>query len=97
MDLRVPIFVASLVLASAASATGTGPTLPEKSREHPLDNREPRQDVIERQDDNPSQPRPPTLEAPPAIPPVEPIERRSPSERPERRGRDVGTDLAPAS
>ncbi|WP_413042708.1 hypothetical protein [Pseudomonas sp. YJ42] len=97
MDLRLPILVAGLVLASAVLATGTGPTLPEKSREHPLDNREPRQDVIEPQDDTPSQPRPPTLDAPPAMPPVEPIERRSPSERPEPRGTGAGTKSAPAS
>ncbi|AHL73861.1 hypothetical protein CH92_01635 [Stutzerimonas stutzeri] len=96
MDLRFPIFAASLVLASAALATGTGPTLPEKSREHPLDNREP-QDVIERPDADSRQPRPPTLEAPPAIEPVEPIERRSPSERPERRDTGAGANLAPAN
>ncbi|MBA1278858.1 hypothetical protein [Stutzerimonas stutzeri] len=94
MDLRIPLFLATLALASAAMATGTGPTLPEKSREHPLDNREPRQDVIERQDESESMPRPPTLEAPPQIPPVEPVEQR-PQSDPERRGADTGS--APTS
>ena len=51
MDSRLLFFIASLALAGSASATGTGPTLPEKSREHPLDNREPRQEVIDRQDE----------------------------------------------
>lgn len=89
MQPRIPLFLATLILASAALATGTGPTLPEKSREHPLDNREPRQDVIERQDESDALPRPPTLEAPPQIPPVEPIEQR-PESVPERRGADTG-------
>lgn len=97
MDLRLSIFVASLALASAALATGTGPTLPEKSREHPLDTREPRQDVIDLPDGGEGQPRPPTLEAPPEIPPVEPTERRAPSDRPERRGTDTGVNPASAS
>ena len=90
MDLRIALFLATLGLASTAVATGTGPTLPEKSREHPLDNREPRQDVIERQDESESLPRPPTLEAPPQIQPVEPIEQR-PQSDPERRGADTGS------
>lgn len=95
MDLRLSFFVASLALASAALATGTGPTLPEKSREHPLDNREPRQQIIDR-DDSQRQPRPPTLEAPPEIPPVEPIERR-PKPDPERRGSEASGNPEPAS
>lgn len=96
MDLRLSFFLASLALATAASATGTGPTLPEKSREHPLDNREPRQEVIERKDDNRRQSRPPTLEAPPEVPPVEPVERR-PQSDPERRGNEASGNPAPAS
>ncbi len=97
MDLRLSFFVTSLALASTAFATGTGPTLPEKSREHPLDNREPRQEVIDRQDDSQRQPRPPTLEAPPEIPPVEPVERRPQPDRPERRGSDASGHPVPAS
>jgi hypothetical protein len=97
MNLRLLIFTATFAAASVALATGTGPTLPEKSREHPLDNREPRQDVIDQQNDTQRQPRPPTLEAPPEVPPVEPIERPSQPELPERRGTDAGGDRAPAS
>ena len=96
MDLRLSFFLASLALASAASATGTGPTLPEKSREYPLDNREPRQETIDRQDDGGRQPRPPTLEAPPEVPPVEPVERR-PRPDLERRGNEASGNPAPAS
>lgn len=95
MNLRLLIFAATFATASAALATGTGPTLPEKSREHPLDNREPRQDVIDQQND--TQPRPPTLEAPPEVPPVEPVERPSQPELPERRGTDASGNRAPAS
>ncbi|WP_217477525.1 hypothetical protein [Stutzerimonas stutzeri] len=95
MDLRLGFFIASLMLASSASATGTGPTLPEKSREHPLDNREPRQEIIDRQDDR--QPRPPTLEAPPEIPPQAPVERRLPSEGPAPHGSEAGSHNRPAS
>ena len=95
MDSRLLFFIASLVLAGSASATGTGPTLPEKSREHPLDNREPRHAVIDRQDER--QPRPPTLEAPPEVPPQDPVERGLPADQPERRGSDAHTDNTPAS
>lgn len=97
MNLRLLIFAATCAAASAALATGTGPTLPEKSREHPLDNREPRQDVIDQQNDTQRQPRPPTLEAPPEVPPVEPSERPSQPELPERRGTDASGNRAPAS
>lgn len=74
MDLRTLIFTATLVAAAPALATGTGPTLPEKSREHPLDNREPRQDIIDLPDER--EPRPPTLDAPPEVPPLEPVQPR---------------------
>ena len=86
MDSRLLFFIASLVLAGSASATGTGPTLPEKSREHPLDNREPRHEVIDRQD-----------EAPPEVAPQDPVERGLPADQPERRGSDAHTDNTPAS
>lgn len=95
MNLRLFFFIASLASVSAASATGTGPTLPEKSREHPLDNREPRQEVIERREDVQRQP-PPTLEAPPEVSPVEPVERRGQPDL-ERRGNESSGDRVPAS
>jgi hypothetical protein len=97
MNLRLLIFAATFATASTALATGTGPTLPEKSREHPLDNREPRQDVIDQQNDTQRQPRPPTLEAPPEVPPVEPTEHPSRPDLPERRGTDASGNRAPAS
>lgn len=95
MDLRPLFVIASLALAGSASATGTGPTLPEKSREHPLDVREPRQEIIDRPNDR--QPRPPTLDAPPEVPPQEPVERRPPSEGPAPRGSEAGSGNRPAS
>ena len=92
MDLRSLIFTATLVVAAPALATGTGPTLPGNSREHPLDNREPRQDVIDAPGERES--RPPTLEAPPGEapplgtpperPPLEPVKPRP--QRPEPGG-----------
>lgn len=95
MDLRTLIFTATLVVAAPVLATGTGPTLPEKSREHPLDNREPRQDIIETPDEG--KPRPPTLEsppveAPPEIPPHEPVK-----PRPEPEGMETSGRTLPAS
>jgi hypothetical protein len=71
MDKRVPVLVLMVAAAPLVSATGTGPTLPEKSREHPLDTREPRQDVIEDRSGSQDKPRPPTLEAPTETPPAE--------------------------
>lgn len=97
MDFRLPLLAASLALASAALATGTGPTLPEKSPENPLDTREPGQDVIDRQDEVGRQTRPPTLEAPPEVPPIEPTERPSLPEKPERRGTDASGNPEPTS
>lgn len=40
--LRLSILLVSLVGASAALAETAEPTKPEKARQHPLDNREPR-------------------------------------------------------
>jgi hypothetical protein len=71
MDTRVPVFVMIVAVTSLASATGTGPTLPEKSREHPLDTREPRQEVIDGRGGNQEPPRPPTLETPREVLPAE--------------------------
>lgn len=47
MNLHLLILITALASVTTVHAEGTGPTLPERSREHPLDNREPRQDVIE--------------------------------------------------
>jgi len=93
MDLRTLIFTATLAVAAPALATGTGPTLPEKSREHPLDTREPRQDVIDAPDER--QPRPPTLEAPPAVPPLEPVE--PPPEQPVPQGIETSGRTMPVN
>ena len=93
MDLRTLIFTATLVAATPALATGTGPTLPEKSREHPLDNREPRQDVIDSPDEG--EQRPPTLEAPPEVPPLEPVQPQP--QRPESEGMETSGRALPAS
>lgn len=87
MAMRTALFISTVMVASMAMATGTGPTQPEKSREHPLDNREPRQDVIEEGAPSGGQSRPPTLEAPPEVPPVDSIEAPS---QPVRPGTDTG-------
>lgn len=71
MNMRIPVFVMMVAVAPLVLATGTGPTLPEKTREHPLDVREPRQDVIEEGGGSQDQPRPPTLETPRQVPPAE--------------------------
>lgn len=96
MAIRVSLFVSTLMAASLAIAAGTGPTHPEEAREHPLDTREPRQDVIESGDDSQGQPRPPTLEAPPEVPPVTPVERPSSPDRPDPRSGE-SEDSASAS
>lgn len=87
MAMRTALFISTVMVASMAMAAGTGPTHPEKSREHPLDNREPRQDVIEEGATSGGQPRPPTLEAPPEVPPADAIEAPS---QPTRPGADTG-------
>jgi len=74
MAKRFALLLSASMAASLAIAAGTGPTHPEKSREHPLDTREPRQDVIEGRDGNQAQPRPPTLETPEETAPTEPAE-----------------------
>lgn len=81
MTLRTVLLISTAAMASMAMAAGTGPTLPENSREHPLDTREPRQEVIDgRSEGSSGQPRPPTLEAPPEVPPAEPLEAPSQSD-----------------
>ena len=90
MDVRIPVFVTMVAFAPLAAATGTGPTLPEKSREHPLDTREPRQDVIEGRDGRQDLSRPPTLETPAEVPSTE-----QPSQDGETDAR--GTTDSPAS
>src|SRR5690606_313011 len=59
MNVRHFLLVAILGVATGAMADNTGPTHPEKSREHPLDNREPRQDIIERPQERDAVPVPP--------------------------------------
>ncbi len=71
MDMRIPALVMMVAILPLVSAAGTGPTLPEQSREHPLDTREPRQDVIEERGGSQQQPRPATLEAPREVTPTE--------------------------
>ncbi|MCQ2030798.1 hypothetical protein [Stutzerimonas zhaodongensis] len=71
MNMRIPVFMMMVAVSPLALATGTGPTLPEKSREHPLDTREPRQDVIEGASGSQNQPRPATLETPRELPTTE--------------------------
>jgi hypothetical protein len=85
MDMRIPVFVMMVAAAPLALATGTGPTLPEKSRKHPLDTREPRQDVIEDRGGSQDQLRPPTLDTPLDV---------TPTERPSQ---DSGTDTRDAA
>ena len=61
------ILAAVLALPALAQANDTGPTHPEPTREHPLDIREPRQDVIEPAGHDPQVPDetlPPTLDRP---------------------------------
>ncbi|WP_417787386.1 hypothetical protein [Stutzerimonas xanthomarina] len=96
MAIRIWLFVSILITTPLAIAGGTGPTHPEKAREHPLDSREPRQDVIENGDDSQAQPRTPTLEAPPEAPPVTPVERPSTPARPDSPSNESG-DRASAS
>lgn len=89
MAKRMALLVSTMMVASMTIAAGTGPTHPEKSREHPLDSREPRQDIIDDGGDSQAQPRPPTLEAPPEVPPVESIEAPS---QPTRPGAEPGVE-----
>lgn len=72
MDIRVPVLVMMVAVAPLVSATGTGPTMPEKSRDTPLDTREPRQDVIDERGGSEQQARPPTLEVPRKMAPTTP-------------------------
>ncbi len=76
--MRVPLFLLTLMAAAAAFAAGTGPTHPNKAREHPLDAREPRQEVIEHGD-----------QAAPATDPG--VASRRPSHRAERAAPDAAT------
>lgn len=88
MAIRTLLFVSTVLAASLASAAGTGLTQPEKSREHPLDTREPRQDVIESRGDSQGKPRPPTLEAPPVVSPEEPSQPTGSESRPGENGQE---------
>lgn len=66
--LRLSILLVSLLGAASALAENTGPTNPEKARQHPLDSREPRQQS-DRQSDEMEQ-----IEAPRLQPRQAPIE-----------------------
>lgn len=90
MTLRIVLFVSILVAAPLASAGGTGSTHPEKAREHPLDSREPRQGVIESDGASQGQPRPPTLETLPDVPPETPAESPPQPARPDTRSIENG-------
>jgi len=46
--LRCCVLLVALAGSQVVPAGGTGPTHPEKARQHPLDSSEPRQEVIER-------------------------------------------------
>ncbi len=51
--LRCCVLLVALAGSQVVPAGGTGPTHPEKARQHPLDSSEPRQEVIERPRDDP--------------------------------------------
>ncbi|KIZ35014.1 hypothetical protein [Stutzerimonas stutzeri] len=84
--LRLSILLVSLVGASTALGETTGPTNPEKARQHPLDNREPRPQS-DRQSDEMEQ-----IEAPILQPRQAPIETDVPP-TPEPRDEQPGADV----
>ncbi|MGE4404438.1 hypothetical protein [Pseudomonas sp.] len=59
--LRCCVLFLALLGSQAVLAGGTGPTHPQKARQHPLDSREPRQEVIERPHDTREGSGPPAL------------------------------------
>lgn len=84
--LRLSILLVSLVGASTALGETTGPTNPEKARQHPLDNREPRPQS-DQQSDGMEQ-----IEAPLLQPRQAPIETDVPP-TPEPRDEQPGADV----
>ncbi|HBW07537.1 MAG: hypothetical protein JL55_32145 [Pseudomonas sp. BICA1-14] len=84
--LRLSILLVSLAGATSALAETTGPTNPEKARQHPLDNREPRPQS-DRQSDEMEQ-----IEAPVLQPRQAPIETDVPP-TPEPHDEQPGADV----
>ncbi|MCQ4296001.1 hypothetical protein NAU58_10465 [Pseudomonas stutzeri] len=84
--LRLSILLASLAGASVAMADGTGPTQPDKPRQHPLDNSEPRGESGERPQDGDR------IEAPVLQPRQAPIETDVPP-TPEPSDEQPGADV----
>jgi hypothetical protein len=84
--LRLSILLVSLAGATSALAETTGPTNPEKARQHPLDSREPRPQS-DRQSDEMEQ-----IEAPVLQPRQAPIETDVPP-TPEPRDEQPGADV----
>ncbi len=60
--LRYGILLLSLAFASGVMAEGTGPTQPDKARQHPLDNSEPRDEPAEQPRQQQQLDQPPTLQ-----------------------------------
>ncbi|MCQ2033575.1 MULTISPECIES: hypothetical protein [Stutzerimonas] len=84
--LRLSILLVSLVGASTALGETTGPTNPEKARQHPLDNREPRPQSDQQSDEMEQ------IEAPMLQPRQAPIETDVPP-TPEPRDEQPGADV----
>ncbi|RRU76979.1 hypothetical protein EGJ05_06225 [Stutzerimonas xanthomarina] len=84
--LRLSILLVSLAGATSALAEITGPTNPEKARQHPLDNREPRPQSDQQSDEMEQ------IEAPILQPRQAPIETDVPP-TPEPRDEQPGADV----
>ena len=84
--LRLSILLVSLAGASVVMADGTGPTHPDKARQHPLDSSEPRGETGEQSQEAEQ------LEAPVLQPRQAPIETDVPP-MPEPRDEQPGSDV----
>jgi hypothetical protein len=84
--LRLSVLLASLIGASSVLAETTGPTNPDKARQHPLDNREPRPDS-DRQSEEMEPMKEPVLQ--PRQAPIESDVPPMPKSRDEQPGADV--------
>ena len=62
--LRDGMLLLSLAFAAGAMADGTGPTQPDKARQHPLDNSAPRDDSVEQPRQGPQRDQTPVDEQP---------------------------------
>ena len=60
--VRYGILLLSLAFASGVMAEGTGPTQPDKARQHPLDNSPPRDDSVEQPRQGPQRDQTPVLQ-----------------------------------